>query len=57
MPITMAAQSEVWTIFACTNTGIVGSYPTWGMGVHVRLFCIYAVLCAGSGFATGWSLI
>jgi hypothetical protein len=35
-------------------TGIVGSNPTHGMDVCVRLFCVFVVLCVGSGLATGW---
>jgi hypothetical protein len=31
----------------------VGSNPTQGMDVCVRLFCVWAVPCAGSGLATG----
>jgi hypothetical protein len=46
LPITVAAQSEPWTVFACSNAGIVGSNPTQGMDVCVRLFCVY-VLCVG----------
>jgi hypothetical protein len=49
-PITVAARSEAWTIFARSNTGIVGSNPTQGMDVCLYLFCV----CAGSGLATGW---
>jgi hypothetical protein len=33
----------------------VGSNPTEGMDVCVRLFCVCIVLCVGSGLATGWS--
>jgi hypothetical protein len=29
-----------WTVFACSTTGILGSNPTWGMGVCVRLFLV-----------------
>jgi hypothetical protein len=50
-PITLAARSKAWTVFACSRTGIVGSNPTRGMDVCVRLFCV----CVGSGFATGSS--
>jgi hypothetical protein len=39
-PITMAAQSKAWTVFALSNAGIVGSNPTVGMDVGVRLFCV-----------------
>jgi hypothetical protein len=55
MPITVAARSKAWTVFARWNTAIVGSDPTWGMDVCVRLFCVCAVLCADSGLATGSS--
>jgi hypothetical protein len=55
MPITVTLQSKTWTVFAHSNTGIMGSNPTWGMDVCVCLFCIYAALYAGSGIATVWS--
>jgi hypothetical protein len=42
----MAAQSNVGTVFARSNTGVVGPNPTRGMDV-----CI--VLCVGSGLAKG----
>jgi hypothetical protein len=51
-PITASARSEVWTVFARLNTGVVGSNPTARMDVCVCLNCIYAVLCASSGLAT-----
>jgi hypothetical protein len=54
-PITVAALSKAWTVFACSNTRIVGSNPTWGMVVCVRLFCVCVVLCVGSGIVTGSS--
>jgi hypothetical protein len=54
-PITVAAQSKAWTVFARSNTGIVGSNPTQGMDVCMRLFCVCVLLCVGSGIATGWS--
>jgi hypothetical protein len=38
-----------YTVFA----GIMGSNPTRGMNVCVRLFYVYIVLCVGSGLATG----
>jgi hypothetical protein len=37
----------------CSNTGIVGSNPTHGMDVCVRLLYVCVVLCTGSGLATG----
>jgi hypothetical protein len=57
MPITVTARWKAWTLFARSNTGIVGSNPTWDMDVRVRLFYVCAVLCAGSGLATGWSSV
>jgi hypothetical protein len=53
-PITVAARSKAWTVLARSNAGVMGSNPTQGMGVYVRLFCVY-VLYVGSGLATGWS--
>jgi hypothetical protein len=37
-PITVAARSKAWTVFASSNTGIVGSNPTRGIDICVRLF-------------------
>jgi hypothetical protein len=37
--------SKARTAFARSNTGIVGSNPTWGMDVCVPLFCVCSVLC------------
>jgi hypothetical protein len=38
--ITVAAWPKPWTVFACSDTGIVGSNPTRGVDVCVRLFCM-----------------
>jgi hypothetical protein len=46
LPITVASRP---------NAEIMGTNPTYGIDVRVRLFCVRAVLCADSGFATGWS--
>jgi hypothetical protein len=54
-PITVAARSKAWTVFARSNAVVVGSNPTQGIDVCVRLFCICVVLCVGRGLATGWS--
>jgi hypothetical protein len=43
------------TVFTRSNTGVVGSNPTRGIDVSVRLFCVCVVLCVGSGLATGLS--
>jgi hypothetical protein len=53
-PVTVGTPSKSWTVFACSNTGIVGSNPTRAMYICVRLVCVCAVLCVGSGLATGW---
>jgi hypothetical protein len=53
--ITLATQSKAWTVFAGSNTGIVGSNPTRGMDVCVRLFCVRVVLWVGCGLTTGWA--
>jgi hypothetical protein len=47
-PITVAACSEALTVFARSNTGIMGSNLTWGMDVCLRLFCVCVVLCVRS---------
>jgi hypothetical protein len=52
--ITVTARSEAWTLSASSNTGIVGSNPTQGVDVCVRLFCVCVVLCVGSGLVMGW---
>jgi hypothetical protein len=44
-PITVAAQSEAWTIFALSNTEIVGSNPTGVRDVCVRLLCLCCPVC------------
>jgi hypothetical protein len=49
------AQSNTWNVFARSDAGIVGSDPTQGMDVCVRLSCVCVVLCVGSGLARGWS--
>jgi hypothetical protein len=34
-PITVAARSKTWTVFARSKAGIVGSNPTQGMDVYI----------------------
>jgi hypothetical protein len=55
MPITVAARSKAWNVFARWNAEIVGSNATRRMDAYVRLFCVCFVVCVGSGHATGWS--
>jgi hypothetical protein len=40
MSITVAARSEPWTVFVCSNTGIVGSIPTRGMDMYACMLCL-----------------
>jgi hypothetical protein len=54
-PITVVARSKAWAVFPRSNTGVVGSNPTQGMDVCVRLFCVCVVLCVGSTLTAGWS--
>jgi hypothetical protein len=49
-PITVAARSRAWNVFARSNTGIVHSNPPEGMDV-----CVHYVFALGSGLALGWS--
>jgi hypothetical protein len=55
MPITVGAEAKAWTVFAHSNTGILGSNSTRGMDVCVRLLCVCVLLRSGSGLVTGWS--
>jgi hypothetical protein len=40
LPGIVTERSEAWTFFARSDAGIVGSNPTEGMDVCLRLFCI-----------------
>jgi hypothetical protein len=51
-PTAVAVRSKAWIAFTRSN---VGSNPTQGMDVCVRLLCVCVVLCVGSGLAKGWS--
>jgi hypothetical protein len=55
MLITVAARPKAWTIFARSNTGVVGSNATRDRDVYLRLLCVCVVLCVGSSLATDWS--
>jgi hypothetical protein len=39
------------TVFGSSKTGVVGLNPSRGMDAYVRIFCVYALMCAGSGLA------
>jgi hypothetical protein len=41
LQITVAVWSKAWTVFLCSNAGIVDSDPTQGMDVPI--VCIYAM--------------
>jgi hypothetical protein len=43
VPITAPARFKAWTVFARSNTAIVGSNSTWGIDDCVRLFCAQVV--------------
>jgi hypothetical protein len=45
LPIAAAARSKAWTVFTLSNTGIVGSNPTWGIDICVCLFYVCTVMC------------
>jgi hypothetical protein len=45
LSIPVAARPKTWTVFARSNTGILGSDPTRGTDVPVRLFRVCVVLC------------
>jgi hypothetical protein len=55
VPITVAARSRAWTVFARSNSGLVGLNLRQGMDVCARLFCVCVLLRLGSGLATVWS--
>jgi hypothetical protein len=43
LPIIAAARSKAWTVFARSNAGIVGSNPTEGMDVCVRVYSVFVL--------------
>jgi hypothetical protein len=51
----VAARSNAWNVFVHSKTGMVGSNPSRGMDVCVRLFCVCVVLCIGSDLVMRWS--
>jgi hypothetical protein len=40
-PITVVALSMAWTVFAVANIWVIDSNRALGMGVCMRLFCLY----------------
>jgi hypothetical protein len=55
----VAERSEACTVFAFSESGIVGSNPTQSMDVWCvcAFFCVCVVLCLGRGFAMSWSTV
>jgi hypothetical protein len=45
MPLTVAARTKAWTVFARSNTGIVGSNLIRDMDFCVRFF-VFLLFCA-----------
>jgi hypothetical protein len=44
-PIAAAAQSNAWTGFTLSNTGVLGSNSTQGVNVCLGSFCVCVLLC------------
>jgi hypothetical protein len=44
MPITAAARSKAWTVFAHSNAEIMGSNPTQGMDVCIVCLFVFLLL-------------
>jgi hypothetical protein len=53
LAIILAALSKAGIVFVRSNAGIVGSNPTQGVDVCMRLLCGCFVLRVGNGLATG----
>jgi hypothetical protein len=51
-PITVAALRHELSS-SRLKAGITGSNPIQGMDICVRLFCVCAILCVGSGLTMG----
>jgi hypothetical protein len=44
-PITVAARAKAWTVFAWSIAGVVGSNPTQGIDVCVRVYSGFVLSC------------
>jgi hypothetical protein len=51
-PTTVAAQSNIWTVFTLSNCGIVGSNASRGMDICK---CVYSVFVLS--YVEDWSLV
>jgi hypothetical protein len=54
-PITVAAWSKAWNVFAHSSAAIMRSNPTQDVDVCVLFLCVCVVLCVCSCLVTGWS--
>jgi hypothetical protein len=45
LPVAVAARSKVWTVFALSNVGIIGSIPIEGIDVFVYVYSVLALFC------------
>jgi hypothetical protein len=45
VPITVAARSKAWTVFAHSNAGIVGSNPNQGTDVCICVYSVFVLFC------------
>jgi hypothetical protein len=50
-----ATPTQAWNVFSRLNTEIVGSNPTQGIDVCLRLFCVLS--CVYRGLALAWSTV
>jgi hypothetical protein len=55
LSITVAARSKEWAAFSRSNPGFMGSNPTPGLDVCVRLFYVCVVPSVDRGLTTDWS--
>jgi hypothetical protein len=46
-PITVAARSKAWTVFASSKAGIVSSSPTQVMDVCLCVYSVFMMPCDG----------
>jgi hypothetical protein len=46
VPITVAARSKAWTVFARPNVRIAGSNPTQGMEICVCVYSVFVYVAA-----------
>jgi hypothetical protein len=59
MPIAVTEWSKAWTVLARLDAGIVGSNPTRGMDVYMRVYVysMFVLSYVRRDLAMSWSLI